>query len=76
MVESNHVQTNDSWIGDFSLCEKEEYADSTSKPGYVFRPQKDWLARMRQGNINSHVNLKKVTLEEVVGELKDDWLVC
>ena len=45
-------------------------------PGYVFRPQKDWLARMRQNNIDSHVGFTKVTLEEVIGELKDDWLVC
>ena len=49
------IETNDSWIGDFSLSEIEAYADKTSKPGYVFRPNKDWLARMRARWIERYV---------------------
>ena len=47
------VDTNDSWINDFTILDIEAYADRTSKPGYVFRPSKDWLARMRKSWIDA-----------------------
>ena len=56
-------KTNVSWIGDFSVSKREDYADKTSKPGYVFRPQKDWLARMYNNKFDTRVRISKVMKE-------------
>ena len=54
------------------------YADTTSKPGFVFIPNVEWLSRQIINFINNDKRARNVRIEELVNPPKqdDDWLKC
>ena len=53
-----------------------EYVDDESHPEYEFVPNIDWLQRMKDNFIKGDLAFNKVTAQNLVEPLEDDWLIC